>query len=190
MSQPSFPSEEPQGSEGEQREDDDDGSASDDNTPSPSANLQTTSGRLRDNSIFEQWKKDGKYSISASAAQSSGKDDIRSVSWLVRDAEKERIIASPREYQLELFERAKKENVIAVLDTGTGKTLIAALLLRHTIERELEDRDAGKPPRVSFFLVDKVSLVIQQYQVLKANLDHPIQHFYGSNRNLVFSHSF
>ena len=29
-----------------------------------------------------------------------------------------RIIADPREYQLELFERAKTDNVIAVLDTG------------------------------------------------------------------------
>ncbi len=28
------------------------------------------------------------------------------------------IITSPREYQLELFERAKKQNIIAVLDTG------------------------------------------------------------------------
>lgn len=27
-------------------------------------------------------------------------------------------ITDPREYQLELFERAKKQNVIAVLDTG------------------------------------------------------------------------
>jgi len=28
------------------------------------------------------------------------------------------IISTPREYQLELFERAKKQNIIAVLDTG------------------------------------------------------------------------
>lgn len=28
------------------------------------------------------------------------------------------IITTPREYQLELFERAKKQNIIAVLDTG------------------------------------------------------------------------
>jgi hypothetical protein len=28
------------------------------------------------------------------------------------------VIADPREYQVELFERAKKENTIAVLDTG------------------------------------------------------------------------
>lgn len=28
------------------------------------------------------------------------------------------VVTSPREYQLELFERAKKQNIIAVLDTG------------------------------------------------------------------------
>ena len=28
------------------------------------------------------------------------------------------IITDPREYQLELFERAKSQNIIAVLDTG------------------------------------------------------------------------
>lgn len=32
--------------------------------------------------------------------------------------------------QTELFERAKKENVIACLDTGAGKTLIAVMLLQ------------------------------------------------------------
>lgn len=79
----------------------------------------------------------------------------------------------PREYQVELFERAKSQNTIAVLDTGTcipaqldvipffspncttgsGKTLIAVLLLKHIIQNELIDRANGKPPRISFFLV-------------------------------------
>ncbi|KAI0152527.1 hypothetical protein F4776DRAFT_652761 [Hypoxylon sp. NC0597] len=109
---------------------------------------------------------------------------------LVREAESERIISSPREYQTELFERAKQRNIIAVLDTGTGKTLIAALLLRYTVEKELEDRSAGKPPRISFFLVDKVALVHQQYEVLKANLDHPVQRFHGDLRKTPFTRDF
>jgi DNA replication protein DnaC len=62
-------------------------------------------------------------------------------------------IKDPREYQVELFERAKKENIIAVLDTGSGKTLIAVLLLKHILDKELEDRAANLAPRISFFLV-------------------------------------
>ena len=33
-----------------------------------------------------------------------------------------------RAYQAELFEKAKEENIIVVLDTGSGKTLIATLV--------------------------------------------------------------
>jgi hypothetical protein len=82
----------------------------------------------------------------------------------------EPIIGQARDYQLELFEAAKKENIIAVLDTGmcssdyelvfviyhilgSGKTLIACLLIRHILDKELEDREAGKRSRVSVFLV-------------------------------------
>jgi endoribonuclease Dicer len=66
-------------------------------------------------------------------------------------------IKDPREYQMELFDRAKKENIIAVLDTGSGKTLIAVLLLKHILDKELEDRAANLAPRVSFFLVSCLS---------------------------------
>lgn len=82
---------------------------------------------------------------------------------------KDFIINDPREYQLELFEIAKIRNTIAVLDTGlsspmtgyrpsnhvigSGKTLIACLLLRHTVDEELQARLSGKQKRVSFFLV-------------------------------------
>lgn len=36
---------------------------------------------------------------------------------------------------------------------GSGKTLIAVLLLKHIIYNELNNRAAGKPHRISFFLV-------------------------------------
>lgn len=62
-------------------------------------------------------------------------------------------IANPRDYQTELFQRAKDENIIAVLDTGTGKTHIATLLLRHVLDVELETRAKGGPHKVAFFLV-------------------------------------
>lgn len=49
---------------------------------------------------------------------SNGDSEALSVKYLVRQTQSERIISSPREYQVELFERAKEENIIAVLDTG------------------------------------------------------------------------
>lgn len=43
----------------------------------------------------------------------------QSTRWLVNESEKREIISSPREYQVELFEKAKEKNIIAVLDTGS-----------------------------------------------------------------------
>ena len=93
--------------------------------------------------------------------------------------ESDKVITTPREYQLELFERAKKENVIAVLPTGSGKTLIAVLLLQHILEKELEDRKAGRARRISFFLVEVATLVFQQGSVLRNNLSQPVACFCG-----------
>ncbi len=89
------------------------------------------------------------------------------------------IIENPRDYQTELFERAKKENIIAVLDTGSGKTLIAALLMRHISWQELEDRAKGKQPRMSFFLVNSVHLVRQQQRMLAQNLPEAPKPLHG-----------
>lgn len=65
------------------------------------------------------------------------------------------------------------------MSLGSGKTLIAALLLRWSIEKELEDRASRKKRRIAFFLVDKVALVFQQFAVLDCNLDYPAEKFCG-----------
>ncbi|KAG0322650.1 Dicer-like protein 1 [Dissophora globulifera] len=44
----------------------------------------------------------------------------------------------PRRYQSELFRKAIRSNIIAVMDTGSGKTLVAVLLIREMIKRQLE----------------------------------------------------
>lgn len=75
------------------------------------------------------------------------------VAEIVRQSQSQQILNSPREYQVELFERAKERNTIVVLDTGSGKTLIAILLLRHTIEQELERRVTGGERKIAFFVV-------------------------------------
>lgn len=90
------------------------------------------------------------------------------------------IITTPREYQIELFELAKTKNVIAVLDTGSGKTLIAVLLLKHVFEEELAARHRGETMKMSFFLVNSVQLVFQQHNVLCNNLmGQPMERFCG-----------
>jgi endoribonuclease Dicer len=89
-------------------------------------------------------------------------------------------ITDPREYQIELFERAKVQNTIAVLPTGSGKTLIAVLLLRYILDQEVERRATGNSPKFAFFLVTATTLVCQQFAVLNCNLDHKVEKLYGS----------
>jgi endoribonuclease Dicer len=84
------------------------------------------------------------------------------------------IINDPRDYQIELFQMAKNQNIVAVLPTGSGKTMISILLLQHILDQEVEHQAAGHAPKVAFFLVEKTTLVFQQFNVLKCNLDHKI----------------
>ncbi|KAL1303558.1 hypothetical protein AAFC00_006928 [Neodothiora populina] len=107
-------------------------------------------------------------------------DEELSIRALLAQSETTPIITGPREYQMELFERAKMQNTIAVLATGSGKTLIAVLLLRHVIDQELEDRRQGKPGRVAIFLVPSVTLLFQQFAVLEKNLDCSVERFCGA----------
>ena len=53
-----------------------------------------------------------------------------------------KIITDPREYQLELFERAKTQNVIAVLDTGVQCKVSPFALKRLIFSRLRQDLDS------------------------------------------------
>ncbi|KAK0715820.1 dicer-like protein 1 [Lasiosphaeris hirsuta] len=139
---------------------------------------QISEKRRADNAAFQLWIEENQHDLSKRVPKIE-MGDAESANALLRDFENRRIITNPRDYQLELFERAKTENTIAVLDTGSGKTLIAALLLRWTLQNELEDRAKGAPKRIAFFLVDKVALVFQQHAVLTCNLDYPIEKLCG-----------
>lgn len=65
-------------------------------------------------------------------------------------------INNPRDYQTELYQRAKDQNIIAVLDTGSGKTHIATLLIKHILDNELESRAQGGTHKTAFFLVSNL----------------------------------
>jgi len=161
----------------------DDAEIGDDDEPTPQVLQAKPGSRKREqyatfNSWFSQQAKQISQNIIGQTMKTEDEEAL-SLRTIMARQESERIIASPRDYQMELFEKAKQENSIAVLDTGSGKTLIAVLLLRHTIDQELEDRAAGRHKRISFFLVDKVALVFQQHAVLKANLSQEIERVCG-----------
>jgi hypothetical protein len=49
-------------------------------------------------------------------------------------------------YQDELAERAKKGNAILAMDTGTGKTMIAAMVIKWKLTQERMDRGNDRSP--------------------------------------------
>ena len=100
----------------------------------------------------------------------------------LEEPKRTRDIDTVRAYQDELFERAKIENIIAVLETGSGKTLIAVLLLRHVCDQEIIRRAEGLPHKICFFLVNSQHLVAQQHKVLKENLNIELAAFHGSSK--------
>ena len=86
-------------------------------------------------------------------ASKSAKEEQLSIRDILANQDTTIRITNPRDYQTELFQRAKTENIIAVLDTGSGKTHIATLLLRHVLDEELENRAKGSVHKIAFFIV-------------------------------------
>lgn len=116
-----------------------------------------------ENLIFKEWAR--------KRAQEATRDDVKqqlksvneeasSIKEILAKQSISQKITNPRDYQIQLFEIAKKQNTIAVLGTGSGKTHIATLLLRWTLDIELENRAAGKTPKTAFFVVSLMSSAI------------------------------
>lgn len=61
-------------------------------------------------------------------------------------------------YQVEVFAAALRGNTIAVLDTGSGKTMVAVMLAREHVRRA---RAGEAPRRIVVFLAPTVHLVHQ-----------------------------
>jgi endoribonuclease Dicer len=144
------------------------------NPPKPPKNEPSQNAEY---AAFMSWVADANRETASSTLETEG--DQVSVTLAEPRVLSTQVITAPREYQTELFERAKEQNTIVVLDTGCGKTFIAVLLLRHMLEQELENRAQGQIRKTAFFLVDKVALCLQQYRFLHANLEFPIAKRYG-----------
>ncbi|KAG9194527.1 endoribonuclease Dicer [Alternaria panax] len=123
------------------------------------------------------------------AAAKTANEEQLSIREILAKQEGTARITNPRDYQTELFQRAKSENIIAVLDTGSGKTHIATLLLRHVLDGDLERRAAGDIPKIAFFLVDSVNLVFQQANVLRCGLDQNVEAICGAMGASLWSKS-
>ncbi|KAI9317068.1 dicer-2 protein [Dichotomocladium elegans] len=106
-------------------------------------------------------------------------DDVDSEDAIEGSAAQRIVPLEPREYQYELYRKACEENVIAVLDTGSGKTLIAVMLIKYIADREREERQVRRNVKLTFFLVDRVPLVFQQADVIRSNCDVNIEHMCG-----------
>ncbi|KAF4391118.1 hypothetical protein F8388_009540 [Cannabis sativa] len=84
------------------------------------------------------------------------------------------VLPFARSYQLEALESGMKRNTVVYLETGSGKTLIAIMLLRsyaHLLR---------KPSQyIAVFLVPKVVLVSQQADALKKHTDLKVGTYWG-----------
>ncbi|KAK6915779.1 Helicase, C-terminal [Dillenia turbinata] len=79
-----------------------------------------------------------------------------------------------RSYQVEALEKAINENTIVFLETGSGKTLIAIMLLRSYAYL------LRKPsPFIAVFLVPTVVLVTQQAEAVKLHTDLKVGKYWG-----------
>ncbi|KAL7992656.1 hypothetical protein Chor_016912 [Crotalus horridus] len=78
-------------------------------------------------------------------------------------------IYTPRKYQVELLEAALDHNTIVCLNTGSGKTFIAVLLIKELSYQIRED--FKKKGKRTVFLVNSASQVAQQVSTVKTHSD-------------------
>ncbi|KAL2341556.1 hypothetical protein Fmac_009496 [Flemingia macrophylla] len=84
------------------------------------------------------------------------------------------VLPFARSYQLEALDKAIRENTIVYLETGSGKTLIAIMLLRSYAHY------LRKPsPFIAVFLVPKVVLVSQQAEAVKMHTNLKVGMYWG-----------
>ncbi|TKR68423.1 hypothetical protein L596_024412 [Steinernema carpocapsae] len=84
---------------------------------------------------------------------------------------------TPRDYQIELLEKALNYNTIIPLGTGSGKTFIAVLLIKEYTQLLLPKFSNGGKRAV--FIVDKVALVKQQADHIECHTELKVAQFHG-----------
>ncbi|KAJ2661736.1 Dicer-like protein 1 [Coemansia sp. RSA 1199] len=84
---------------------------------------------------------------------------------------------TPRDYQLALFHQALRSNSIVMLETGTGKTLVAVMLIEWFAQRAAAGSGRRK---VRVFLNNTVALVHQQARVIGDNTGQTVHAYVGA----------
>ncbi|KAG0353421.1 Dicer-like protein 1 [Gamsiella multidivaricata] len=115
-------------------------------------------------------------------AQANSRADVEVV---VPKVEQDPLLV-PRQYQIELFKKALGSNIIAVMDTGSGKTLVAVMLIKEMIQREQEAWRNLAERKICFFIVHNVPLVFQQAAVIRSNCAGEVIEMCGPNQKNKF----
>ncbi|UZJ52719.1 hypothetical protein CBS101457_002039 [Exobasidium rhododendri] len=105
---------------------------------------------------------------------------------IISKGEEKTLCLNPRQYQM--FERAKRENIIACMGTGSGKTLVSVMLLKYVFNEEaaqLQTMGSKCKKRISFFLVNKIPLVDQQAKVIENNSYLKVEKVFGDSSKRV-----
>lgn len=92
---------------------------------------------------FSLWLDDNRKRLSKKPENRVIEND-QSIGYLVKNWEGQKIINNPRDYQLELFERAKAKNTIAVLDTGKSQMFQASQSSKRAPRLTVLAKDLGR----------------------------------------------
>lgn len=84
----------------------------------PEKPRKITEKKRLDSAALKEWVSKNQREVTKSSAAALNDPNYQSVAHLIKTSESRKIIATPREYQIELFERAKQKNTIVVLPTG------------------------------------------------------------------------
>ena len=84
-----------------------------------------------------------------------------------------------RDYQIRLFEQALGENVIVWLETGSGKTFIALLLMKELCHETCGKYRSEKGGRRTVFVVNSVALAKQQTKYIEHHSNLKVDYFTG-----------
>lgn len=88
-------------------------------------------------------------------------------------------VLTPRLYQLRVLATAIERNTLAFLPTGSGKTLIAVMLIKHYLDIGRSNQDTK---RVIAFVAPTKVLVDQQRAYIAGNCDAVVKAFTGETR--------